>query len=521
MKLGNELLGKIMLYSRVFLLFLALAIVLFSIYFNNILWQIITVTFEFKGTIAIGIDFFTIFNNIHVLYAAALVLLLGLSGIASSRCRGWKGSVLYATSFCAVNGLLLAHMGVTVHAIGLLVFGFVIAIAHQINMLQYEAMKKPAHYAMVGVFCFVPVIADLLFPSFLLYSLRRARVPSAPYPCNNGIVKKIWRPVCLTFCFEIFVLVVLAFGIVTGRIGVEIRHSPRTHAVTICRGEFYVPHIDRQTDRLFASRQDTNELYVFDLKNLDAGTVTVCPIQTEEFEWASLNETERELYHLDRGTDRVIVYDIDSFKVLRKSPFPLEGSGSARITIDNRSHTIAIRRENDTLWIIDMKTLIPLKKYDLFGRKSEDIVFCHEINRYILSYYDVRDRLRCVATNGENLLEPRAYKHQGAIAVSPKNREVYVAMPLRGSVLVYDMDTFLIVREMPSVFGARGIVYDEVHNVLLVASLVTGYVDVIDLSAYMSVNKIFVGYYLRNMCLDIPHRRAFIAGRRGLYTVDY
>ncbi|MCX5668008.1 MAG: hypothetical protein NTY34_06850 [Candidatus Omnitrophica bacterium] len=289
-------------------------------------------------------------------------------------------------------------------------------------------------------------------------------------------------------------------------------------AEKIANGNFYSMQIDAATDRLFACDIEHYSLKVFDLSGLDPGPKKIKKMPAE-LQDVRLNEAKRELYYFDRTRDIMLVYDADSLRLKRRSSFPFEGGYSARVSFDNRSHTIAVAREKDYMWIIDMETLLPVERLGA-GDSNEFIIFNEKSNRYILSYFKSFDFIRLVSPDGKDIREIRARRYQGGLAASNKNNELYVALPLRGEISVYDLKTFALKRKIPTVFGVRGIACDEENNIIVAASMCTGYVDVIDLGTDRRISRDFVGYYLREICLNLQKEEAFISSIFGVYRLS-
>jgi len=240
---------------------------------------------------------------------------------------------------------------------------------------------------------------------------------------------------------------------------------------------------------------------------------------TVELQDVRLNAARRELYHLDRAYDIMLVYDADSLRLKRRSPFCFQDRGTALVSFDNRSRTIAVARERGFIWLIDMDTLLPLGRLET-GDSNAYIIFSEKMDRYILSYFKSYDYMRLVSPDGKETRKVKAKRYQGDLAISNKNNELYVALPLRGEILVYDMITYALKRKIPTVFGVRGIACDEKNNMIVAASMCTGFVDVIDLGTGRRISRNFVGYYLREICLDLPGNEAFISSIFGVYRLS-
>ena len=400
------------------------------------------------------------------------------------------------------------------------------------NSLTFEILhcERRGPYRLIAALALAPVflapfVLETLCPSFLIFYLRHSRLR-----VSRLFQSRRWRTVA--FC------VAMAVG---GNVLVAVRaYAVFLRTMPYCRpggaivgGDFYGLQIDPLTNRLIATNVAKKSLFVFDLRDSDVPR-TVIPLSTDELERIRLNAEYRELYHVDRRFGTLLVYDLDSIplprgrtttrasiRIKRRSALPMHGLGSSDVVFDNRSRTIAVTREKNPLWILDLGTLTPLKRLNV-ALHCEAMAFDANSNRYVLSYFEKSTCLRCISPDGRQVWEVPAHMHQGGIALSQSRKELYLPIPLRRKILVYDTDTFEQKSPIPTMFGARGVACDESNDVLVVASLCTGEVEAFDLAGRRSLFRTFLGYHLREVCLKPRTREGFVSSPiGGLYRFRY
>jgi sugar lactone lactonase YvrE len=354
-----------------------------------------------------------------------------------------------------------------------------------------------------------PGISDVLMPALPLYFLE-----------NRFKTPKINR---LAAVFSLILSLSIGSAIAFGMFTQPVEYG-RYHGVRqLAKDNFYSMQIVEASDRLFACDMTRASLSVFDLKDLSR--VKEIWVDTNELQDVRFNAETGELYHFNRSTQNPVLMALDAETGLLKrrsdSSLNISGSGSARVAFDNASRTIVVTRENDTMWFFDRDTLLPRKRLDIADR-NEYVLFDAGSRCFILSYFAKESVLRAVTPDGGVVREFPAQRYQGGLALSRNRKELYVAMPLRSMIYVYDTDTFHLQRKIRTVFGVRNMAYDESRAILVAASMVNGCADVIDAQTGRRLSRTFVGYYLREVILDTARQRAFMSSPiGGIYTFSY
>jgi len=363
------------------------------------------------------------------------------------------------------------------------------------------------------VFICIPFFAELFFPYQTISSMQRK---SSPPQLHNNILTRLSS--LYTFnAISISLFYILTIGAINAS---WIPDNTTGDAEQINNGDFYSLQINKEKNQLIVSNIRNSNLEIYNIFDHPFKLYEI-PLLSKEVQDVRINSERNELYHFDREDNKMIVLDLDDFSQEKESKYFLQGEGSARIAFDNNTNTIALSREEDYVWILDMKTTQPMQKLNI-GTFNEFILFNKKRNEYILSYFGKYPFLRTVSSDGKKITHVDSMEYQGGIALSNQHNELFVALPLQSKILVYDLLSLKQKRFIPTVFGVRSIAYDKTHDILIAASMCNGYVHTIDRSTGKGLEKFFVGYYLREICIDENKRDAYISSRiGGLYRLSY
>jgi hypothetical protein len=281
--------------------------------------------------------------------------------------------------------------------------------------------------------------------------------------------------------------------------------------------DLYDIEIDRPANRLIVTKKWGGTGMVFDLKQLQFLGTFQAP--TAEFEDIELDPERREIYHVDRQTRTLVVIDADTFAVRRTVRIDQPAGGSTKIVLDKSSGRLLISFENDCLFFVDRagwvcSNPIVLGNVNLLADSKNGLVYVNsEMRGWVL------------AMDPKTLSEVRRAetpKRGERMALSETRQELYAPDAEAGRIWVYSTPDLRILRKIPSQFGVRAMAVDDQNGLLLAASVVTGYVDVIDLRTDERIARHYVGKYARIIRVDPATRRAFITlASDGLCVLNY
>jgi hypothetical protein len=456
-------------------------------------------------SVYILIIFFQFFNSINslvILFLISIIYYFTSYIVLKDKINGWVDVAVLSFSGFLIFNLTLTKLNISSIFILIGIYSFI----YKLNTLDFNKFKTSKPVAFVTIPFLIPFVFELFFSSYVIFFLRNIK--------NKYLTAKKWN----NWGYRISMILganILAF------ISINLIYPSYTlpkQVRQITPGSFYGLQIDESTKRLFACNNLENNLYVFDLNNLNDKPKMI-KVHSSELERLSINEGKREFYHFDRGQNRLLIYDLDNYKLRRASTCKLDGSGSAKLSFDNNSQTIVVGREDDYLYILDMQTLSPIKKLEI--KKIDYIVYDSNTNKYIASIFQNSKDLYFISPRGQDVFSLEAKSNQADISVSNKRKELYVCFPFLSEVFVYDLNNLKLKRKIPTVFGVKHIACDDINDTIIVSSICTGFIDIIHLTDDKHTKQ-FVGYYLREIRVDTSRREAFISSfKSGIFKTNY
>lgn len=283
----------------------------------------------------------------------------------------------------------------------------------------------------------------------------------------------------------------------------------------IVEGNYHGLELDERRNRLLVTNMDLNRLEAFSFDERPK-RMFVKPFPTQELENIRINPARDEMYHFDRRSERLRVYNAEDFSLKRESTAAIDGGGTAQLEFDNESKTILVTRESDFVWLFDMDSLTLIHQHPEYGGGNADVLFSAALKAYVLTYYVNSPLFRTLTPTDGRYAEFATLEYQNDVQESLKRMELYLSLPIEGAVYVYDLrNPRMQKRVLRTVFGVRGIAYDKTHDLLLTTSMVNGHLDVLEVGSGRIRDRVFVGYYLREIVLNEARREAFISSRVG------
>jgi hypothetical protein len=187
--------------------------------------------------------------------------------------------------------------------------------------------------------------------------------------------------------------------------------------------------------------------------------------------------------------------------------------------LDKSSNRILISWENDNLFVADRNTLECI----LIGTPGNVSPLADEdhgvvyLNSEFGSYLQVLD-----LKHGRTLTRVETPLRGERMALSRRRAELYVPDAYGGMIWVYQTPDLKFLRKIPAQLGVRPLAVDDERGFLFGASIITGYLDIIDIATGKRLQQHYVGKYGRIIQVDSLRRNAFITlTRDGLYLVRY
>lgn len=457
-------------------------------------------------SVYLAIIYFQFFNSIQTL-TISVVLSAGYYFILyvlfkEERKNPWIDIIF----FTILNYLIFHYMLTRQDFLSICILALIYSLIYKLNKIDFHDDDKKYHSTLFAIPVLIPLLYELFFVSYVIHFLKNIKQRYFKNRAWDGMGYRISM---------ILGANILAF------IAVNLIHPsydlPKG-VKQIMSGRFYSMQFDESTNRLFACNNQENNLYIFDFDQSHDQPIII-KIDTEELQDLRINKNKREFYHFDRGTNNLFIFDLDRYILKKMHHFEFAGSGSARVCFDNSSHTIVVTRENDYVHIVDMDTLCPLKQIEI--RKNDHVVYDRNTNHYIITVFQGSENMYLVSPKGEDIFKIKTELNQAGIAISNKRKELYVCFPLRSKIFVYDLKDFKLKRKIPTISGAKHVACDDMNDMIIISSIWSGFVDIVNLNNEKH-SKIFVGYYLREVCLNKAKREAFISSlKSGIFKINY
>ncbi len=293
--------------------------------------------------------------------------------------------------------------------------------------------------------------------------------------------------------------------------------SRRTRECLLSGKEFYDIVLDPQANRLIVTTKNSPMAQVLCLDTLERQASF--PIDSGEVEDIEFDAERRELYHVDRRTGKVLVLGADDFRELRRGYIPRESRGSVKLALDHVSNRLVVSFENDNLFAVDRDTfdckyISRPGNMNLLADRRNELVYLNLANLPNVWAVDFRAIRKVV--------EATAPVRNERMVLSETRQELYLPDPAGGKIWVYSTPKLELLRTIDADLGSRTLTLDADRGLLLAASVVSGYVRMIDIESGETLQRHYVGKYARMIQLDPSRRRAFLTLMKdGLYVLDY
>ena len=317
----------------------------------------------------------------------------------------------------------------------------------------------------------------------------------------------------------------LALGFMAGW---EIPLSPQA-ALLFDAPNLYDLEVDDIGRRLLVTTSQKNERqqhlcvgFAFSFDDLSAPPIMIRP-PSIDFEDIAIDTAGRTIYHLERGRLNMMAIDADTFQVIRSRRLMVDCDGAMNHALVPSAGRLFISCEMDSptnLLVIDMQSL---KKIKTFGTGKQTSVQGDDVNGVLYMFYEWKPMLdRLDAHTLEITDSAPSSNYADKMYLSYRRSELFVPSPPESGVWVYSVPDLKLLYKIKTLAGVRPLAVDEKNDLLIVASYVSGYMDVIDLETKKTIQHHYVGKYGRTIVVDPERRQAYLAtASKGLYLLRY
>lgn len=311
---------------------------------------------------------------------------------------------------------------------------------------------------------------------------------------------------------KVFILIISV--ILTNMIYIFLPYYKQSNSKVIIKrdNDVYSLTVDPIKNRFLLS----SPIAIFDMENKK-----IYKINNKTCQYTIVNWNKNEAYFVFKDT--LYIVDINTKKEKNKIKILNDKnvkSVGIKLICDNKYEKILVvfETEYNTL-LIDLTTLKILKEYEILY-PNDDGVYNKFRESFMLTSFQIRDMIQEIKAEKNSINNIIVGSEQGYIAISERNKEVYIAFHQQGRIGVYDAETMELKRKIKTNYAVKDITYDEDLNVLIAPSYFNGYIDLflMDGSDKLLIRK-FVGYELRQANFDTKKENLYVCSRKGLYKV--
>jgi len=288
-------------------------------------------------------------------------------------------------------------------------------------------------------------------------------------------------------------------------------------------GDFNGLALGREDRYLFANGHGADRLLRFDTRDLDAP-----PVRSQDtVDWAQglvYLPTNNEIFVFRPSDQRLLGFDGDTMALVQSIDAQMLSPGDPWVVHDAQTDRLALVSEADIqigypFLVFDRRTGV------LLASRTEDpgnLIDSPTTSHLYMSFFRRGGRvmsfdmgtLEMTATaEGDPRMERLAY--------DPINNEILVTSPANSRIWRYDPDTLDVRGAFPAIFGVRVIAIDEGRAQMLVGSIATGKIALMDMATRKILRSWYVGPWLRSIALSPERGMAYITSNGWLYELDY
>ena len=229
-----------------------------------------------------------------------------------------------------------------------------------------------------------------------------------------------------------------------------------------------------------------------------------------------INGNKKEIYFYN-ADDVLLILNMEDLEVIHEIHIVKEDFNCTRIYCNKDYSKIMFVKENGTTGFVDLSTF-DIKYIKGIPEMRDGLTYNKYRDCFLISFHKKNKFLQEIDIENKKIRKIKADKYQGYIAMSEKNKEIYVAFHQQGRIGVYDAETMKLKRKIKSNYTVKNITYDEELNILIAPSYFTGYVDVFLMDGSDKLlTREFVGYDLREGCFDPQKENLYVCSHYGLF----
>jgi hypothetical protein len=289
----------------------------------------------------------------------------------------------------------------------------------------------------------------------------------------------------------------------------------------IATGDFNGVVLTSDRRELLVNGHGQDRLLKYDVKTWKP---TVSRVDINGAQSLTLDRIRNQALLYDTERKKILIFGVENLDLVQEIPVENMSPGDPWIAVDPISDAIVLASEADQLI---GRPLIVFNRADgsvrfTGGQDAGNILIDPTRPVVFLSYFRRRSGVEAVdLRNGSVIARAPADEHIDRMEIDPKRSELLVASTVAGRIQRFDQITLKPKGAYKGAMGVRTIALDAEHDTALVASLVTGKITAIKLSTGKVIKSWYLGPWLRTIELDREQSVAYVTSVFWLYRLDY
>jgi DNA-binding beta-propeller fold protein YncE len=291
----------------------------------------------------------------------------------------------------------------------------------------------------------------------------------------------------------------------------------------VARGEYNWIKVDKTHRALYAVGHGFDHLRMFDLSDWSKAPLESVATTgwSQSFEYSP---AANELYVYNSEAQRLRFFDSRTLAMTRDLDIGKVSLGDTWLAADDATNTITVVSEadeevGDPFVVVNRSTGMVL---DHQKEEAGNLILDPSTSLLYLSYFRRQSRVSIYDLKKRAFIKsapigPRAER----MALWKAQSKVLITLPPDSKIAEADQETLDVERYLPAKFGVRAIAIDQSENLLFDGSIVTGEMEIVDLSTMKRRASYYLGPWLRTIELIPDAGIAYVSSNGAIYEVKY
>jgi len=296
------------------------------------------------------------------------------------------------------------------------------------------------------------------------------------------------------------------------------------------RSDIYQIISDEKSQLLFVNCSQTRRILILSMDEPDK-IIKSIPIGTRFYD-IIFNPATKEIYYFDNQKNCLIALNISNFehittrhsqpifKKFEEHCFLIFDEGDQKLYVITSA--AAHQQEKTEVVEICLKELHIIRRIENLGYSCRDLLFDKE-RRLLYMSFDFEKGVKIFNIDTWQLISKLDINNfSSQMAISYKSNEIFMANASGNNIYVFDANNFSLKRKIKVDIGTRCIGIDEVNDIIIINSVITSRVLILDMISGKIIDK-YSGFYPYFRKIHIPSKggQAFIGTWQFLYEITY